>query len=221
MKNRILNKIGKLLLVINISLFIISFSISFVILFRPFYYYHIGYLNIEKETGYTYNEIKESYDDVLNYLTLNKEFKTGKLAYSNEGYDHFKDCKILFIINFVILGVTGIIIIIKKIYFNKIRVKGFNISFWSSITVLGLFILILITAFIVGFDQCFKTFHNIFFLGKQNWLLDPNVDEIIRILPEEYFMNCALAVISLISIISISIIIKEITRNKKKNKPLQ
>ncbi len=211
----------KILYIINLIVFVITLSISFVILFRPFYYYQIKYLDLEKNTGYTYNEIKEAYDDVLDYLTLNKEFKTGKLAYSNAGMDHFKDCKILFIINFSVLLITGIVLIIKKKYFNKIKLKNYNISFWSSCLVLGTFILILVIAFIVGFDKCFDTFHNIFFLGKDNWLLDPKVDEIIKILPEQFFMNCAIFVITLISIISISLIIKEIYLKKKLNKPLQ
>ena len=218
MKKKIVNKLGKTLLVINTALFIISFSISIVILFRPFYYYHINYLNIEKESGYKYDEIKEAYDDVLDYLTLNKEFKTGKLAYSEEGKDHFKDCKILFIINFIILGITSIVLIIKKKYFNKTMIKKYNISFWSSILLLTLFIIVLITAFIIGFDSCFTIFHNIFFLGKENWLLNPDTDKIINILPQEFFLNCAIFVITLISLISITIIVREIYLKKKNNR---
>ena len=210
-------KIGKCLLVINTALFIISLSVSFVILFRPFYYYHIRYLDIEKTSGYTYEEIKESYDDVIDYLTLNKEFKTGKLKYSEVGKDHFHDCKILFMINFVILLITVITLIIKRKYWKEIKIKNKNISFWSSILVITMFTIILIASFIIDFDKVFDIFHNIFFLGKDNWLLNPKTDEIIRILPQKYFMNCAILVLFLIFVISITIIIKEIYISKKTN----
>ena len=114
MNKEVMKSIGKILLIFNISLFIISFSISFVIMFRPFYYYHIDSLNLEKETGYTYSEIKEAYDDVLDYTTLFKPFSTGKLKHSKEGESHFRDCRIIFMINFIVFGVSGIIIVLKK-----------------------------------------------------------------------------------------------------------
>ena len=114
MKKNVLKNLAKILLVINTSFFIVSLSISFVILFRPFYYYQIKTLNIEETTGYSYEDIKEAYDDVINYTTLNKEFKTGILNYTQSGMNHFRDCKILFMINFLVLALSTVIIIIKK-----------------------------------------------------------------------------------------------------------
>ena len=209
------NRLLKTFFIINTVLLIISFSIAFIILFRPFYYYHIKSLNLEKETGYNYNEIKEAYDDVLDYLTLNKKFSTGKLKYSNVGMDHFKDCKKLFIIDFIVLGITSVIAIIKKKYFNNLKVLHFNLSFWSSSIIMSIFIIIVSITFIIGFNKFFKVFHNIFFLGKDNWILDPDKDEIINILPKSFFMNCGILLVSVISIISTTIIIKEIILRKK------
>ena len=213
-----MNKIIKGLLIINIIVFIISFAISFVILFRPFYYYHIDYLNLEKETGYTYNEIKEAYDDVIDYTTLNKPFKTGSFKYSSDGYKHFRDCKILFYINFILLGISSIVLFLKKLKFNDIKIKGYNISFYSSISIILLFITIILSYLILGFKRCFNLFHKIFFLGKDNWILDPDTDPIIDILPNEYFLDCAILVISIILMISIGIMIREIIIKRKEKK---
>ena len=80
-----------------------------------------------------------------------------------------------------------------------------------------MFTIILIASFIVDFDKVFDIFHNIFFLGKENWLLNPKTDEIIRILPQKYFMDCAILVILLIFIITITLIIREIYISKKTN----
>ena len=209
-----MNKIFKILLIINTSLFIISLAISFVLLFRPFYYYQINNLNLEQETGYSYNEIKESYDDVINYLTLNKEFKTGNLKYSTSGKNHFQDCKILFNINFIILGITTIILLIKNKYLNKLKILNYNLEFFSGCLNIIIILSLLIISFIVGFNKIFDSFHKIFFFGKDNWLLSPDTDEIIKILPIEYFIRCAILLISIISIISITIIIKEMYNKK-------
>ena len=202
-------KLAKLLLIVNTALFIISFSIAFVILFRPFYYWHIDDLKLVEKTNYTYKEIKEAYDDVINYTTLNKPFKTGKLKYSIEGKDHFKDCKRLFMINFIILFISTIIIIIKKKYLNNLKVLNLNIEFWSSILVLSICLILLVTSIIIGFDNCFEIFHKVFFLGKDNWIFVPSRDEIINILPIEYFRNCVILFLIIVVFCTLTIIFKE------------
>ena len=216
MKNNIKKIIVQILLIINTFLLIISFSIAFTIIFRPFYYIHIKYLKIEEKSGYTYDEIKETYDDILNYTTLNKPFSTGQLKHSTEGENHFKDCKILFLLDFIVFGISIIIDIIKKKYFKNMKIFNYNIEFWSSCLVIFLFALILFFTLTVGFDRCFEIFHNIFFLGKENWLFNPETDEIINILPQQFFMNCAILISIISEIISIAIILKEIIEKRLK-----
>lgn len=209
-----MKKVIPILLIINTSLFIISLAISFTILFRPFYYLHINALDLPSKTGFSYNEIKESYDDVLDYCIFNKPFSTGNLKYSEEGKDHFRDCKRLFIFNFIVLGITSIIIIIKKKWFSDIKFLRHSIGFCSSMLTLGLFIIITLISAILGFNKSFTLFHNILFMGKDNWLFNSTKDEIIKILPERYFMNCGLLIIFIICIISLSLIINEIYKKK-------
>ena len=50
----------------------------------------------------------------------------------------------------------------------------------------------------VDFERAFVVFHALFFPGKDNWLFDPAVDQIILILPEVFFRNCALLIGGLI-----------------------
>ena len=202
------NKLVITLFIINTSIFIISFSIFFVLLFRPFYYLNIKLLNIEKETGYTYQEIKEAYDDVIDYSIFKKPFKTGKLKYSSEGKNHFKDCRKLFLLDFILLGISTIILIIRKKYLN-IKCKNYSIEYWSSILIIIIFLTLLLISFIIGFDRCFEIFHKLFFYGKENWRLDPDTDEIILILPKQYFMNCAIFILSIIGFLSFGRILKE------------
>jgi len=211
------DKLLKIFLVINTIILIISFSISVVILYRPFYYHQISSLKLVEKTGYTYHEIKEAYDDVLDYLTFNKSFSAGKLKYSEDGYNHFKDCKNLFVIDFLLLGLSTIIYIIQKKKYNKIKIINHSIEFWSSSITLSFIIILLLTSFLIGFNKCFTIFHSIFFFGKDNWLFDSNIDEIIDILPEEYFMNCGIFIILIMCLISILFIITELYNRKRNN----
>ena len=50
----------------------------------------------------------------------------------------------------------------------------------------------------LDFERAFVVFHALFFPGKDNWLFDPAVDQIILILPEVFFRNCALLIGGLI-----------------------
>ena len=211
LKDRLL----KLLFIINTSIFIVSFSILFVLLFRPFYYMQIKPLKIEEQSGLTYNEIKEAYDDVIDYLTLNTEFKTGNLSYSTAGMSHFRDCKILFIIDFIILIVSTIILVIKEKLFKKKKLLKHNLSFWSGLLIISIFLIILITFLIIGFNKSFELFHNILFLGKTNWILDPAVDKVIDILPNQFFLNCGIFILSFNIISSLFLIIKDLVKKNK------
>ena len=209
-----MNKIIPLLLTLNISLFIVSFSVAFAIIFKPFYYWHIP--QIEKETGYTYQGKKKAYDDVIDYNLLNKPFKVGNLKYSKEGKEHFKDCKRIFNINFIILIISTFIMIITKK--KNYKIIKYDVYFWSGILTIISIISISLKAQIIGFDKTFTIFHNIMFPGKNNWLLNPNTDEIINILPERYFMNCGILIITVSCIISVIFIIKNIYKERRNKK---
>ena len=211
----IMKVVGKLLLIINTMLFIISFSFAFVIMCRPFYYLHINGLNLVEKTGYTYSEIKEAYDDALDYCVSNKKFKTGILKYSDDGKDHFKDCKFLFMINFIILGISTIILLIRRLLFGNIKLGKHNIDYYSGISIIVLFVSILLVSLTIGFNKVFVYFHKLFFMGKTNWILEPSKDEIINILPEQFFMNCAILVLSIIILLSLIFIVVDNRRNDR------
>lgn len=71
---------------------------------------------------------------------------------------------------------------------------------------------------IVGFDVAFEAFHAIFFPGKTNWLFDWYEDEIIRVMPQEFFLNCAIIVAVALITFSATLIITEIIINKRRKK---
>ncbi len=214
------NKISTALLCVFTVLLTITFSISLPICIRPFYYAHIEKYNLVEITGKSETQIKEAYDQVLDYLTLpNKEFSTGDFTYSEEGKSHFADCKALFILNFTVLFVSLAVIILlyilkRKKFITFSKPFCFNPSFTSGTATLILFAAIGLLA-ALDFDKAFVVFHNIFFYGKDNWLFDSSKDQIITALPQEFFLNCAIMIIASIIIISISLILYAIFKKRK------
>ena len=219
---KVLNHSLTIILIFSLLILMITFSIGLPIYFRPFYYLHINGLDTVENTRWSYEVIKEAYDEVLDFLVLNRPFGTGELRYSSEGQSHFEDCKILFDLNFYCLLssfiVSTVIIVLHK--FKKIEIQRyfkFNPIFYSSIIAILIPLVVGILASI-DFDKAFEVFHTIFFPGKDNWLFDPRTDQIILVMPQEFFRNCAILIGSSLLIITItSIVISIIKRNKLQN----
>ena len=71
---------------------------------------------------------------------------------------------------------------------------GYKAYFWSAIVAVALPVLLLIAVAIAGFDNAFNAFHAVFFPGKDNWQFYSNLDQIILVMPESFFMNCAIII---------------------------
>lgn len=219
MKNKLLTGLLGFFAVI----LIITFSIGLPIYIRPFYYAQIDSLNIEKYSGFDRETIIEAYDDVLDYLTIpGRDFGTGSLEYSENGKSHFVDCKGLFDLNIIaflisLVGVVSLVILNKKGIFDLWRPFGMNILFSSGVYTLAGFAVIGGLA-AIDFDNAFTVFHKIFFPGKENWLFDWYKDEIIRILPQDFFMNCAILILASVITLCLGCILFGVIEKAKRSK---
>ncbi len=200
---------------------LVTFSIGLPIYVRPFYYIQIDMLDMPDDTGYTKEQIMEAYDEVLDFLVLrDREFGTGELSYSEEGKSHFEDCKVLFDLNITAFCISLFVVLLLCLLSGIGAVKlarplGLPITFFSGLSALLLFgALGVIVA--LDFSHAFEVFHAIFFPGKENWQFDPFCDEIITVMPEEFFMNCAILIASSIIIISVILIIRGIRSKRKR-----
>lgn len=197
---------------------ILSFSIALPIYLRSFYYLHITPLNLEAQ-GFTYSQIVNSYNSALNYLTLpNKNFSVGVMKFSENGASHFADCKALITLNMTVLIISFILIVIflllKKLgKLSSLKWGKHSAAFRGAVCALGVPILIGVVASL-NFNKAFDVFHKIFFMGKSNWVFDKTQDEIIKVLPEIFFRNCAILIAASIFVISLVIIICELKSKK-------
>lgn len=218
----VFNHILTILLGIAIVVFIWTLAISIPIYSRSFYYGEIDRYKIDETSGFDKQTIIKAYDDVLDFLTFHKEFKTGDLNYSEEGKAHFVDCQRLFDLNIILLAVSFVIIAIITILAlcKKIELKKygkFNIWFYSGVVAIVLPLIVLIFA-LIDFEQAFIAFHSVLFPGKTNWMFDSTTDEIIRILPEQFFADCAIMIGITIFILTLTLIIAEIIRRIRGSK---
>ncbi|WP_096635771.1 TIGR01906 family membrane protein [Clostridium cochlearium] len=207
------HKLLQLMFSIIFSLLIILAAVKFTLVFKPLYYFDIEYLNIEKVSGFTKDEIVKNYDYVINYLLNPKtqEFKLPSIPYSKYGQIHFNDVKRIFVSIDILLIITGFLSGLGLF----INLKNNNLYFLKrTSSILILLPVVLITAFMINFDTTFTIFHKIFFRNDY-WIFDPELDPIIKILPQEFFYHSALLIVSLIII---SIIVLRTLYNKLKNK---
>lgn len=218
--NELKNKLISVLFMISVLILILSFSIGLPIYCRPFYYAHIDALDLPQQSGYTKEQIITAYDEVLDYLTLpNKEFSAGCMKYSQNGADHFADCKALFDLNISCFIVSAAVLILLLVLKRKLKIDTFRLGRFHALQVSATST-ILVPAVVGGlaaidFDKAFVAFHSVFFPGKTNWLFDPYTDEIINVMPVEFFMNCAILIGISIFVLSVTLFVVGTIANHK------
>jgi len=175
------------------TLFFISAGLILAINFRPLFYADIKLLNLEAESGLSASVIKENYDALIDYCS---PFYTGELSFpslpaSESGLSHFAEVKVLFQF-FYITGVVTLILLIGIALYER-KKKNHEYLLISSITMILLPLICLIGS-AIDFNKTFVLFHRLVF-SNDDWLFDPVTDPIINILPESFFLQCALIII--------------------------
>ena len=139
------------------------------------------------------------------------------MACSEAGEAHFVDCKVLFDLNAGVLIASALSLIALFFLRKKLgpyRLGRRSAAFYAGISAVVL-PLVLGSLAALDFDRAFVVFHRIFFPGKDNWVFDYYTDEIIRVLPQEFFMHCAILIAAGVLIQALIILIWEFVRAKK------
>lgn len=212
-----MNKLLSVIMSIAVATALLTGSIAAPICIRQFCYAQIEALELEKESGLSETEIRNAYDEVLDYCTgKSDEFSAGVLPFSDEGASHFADCRKLFILDFEIFGVSLLLIAALTMYRRRRGLHEFcgrSTAFWGAAGICGaICAAAALTA--TDFDRAFEVFHGIFFPGKDNWIFDPKLDPIIKLMPEAFFRNCAILIALLIALVSAIIIISDLRKKK-------
>ena len=217
-----MKKIWSYLSIPAAALAVLTGSIAWVVLLRPFYYVQIGPLGVCQASGLTAAQARAAYSDVMDYcLGLRPDFAAGVLPFSAEGASHFADVRVLFILDLAVLAVTllfllGLWIACCRRRTALPRLAGRTPGFWAACGLGGIILIVAVLA-ATDFDRAFAIFHSVFFPGKENWLFDPATDPVILLLPEEFFRHCAIAIAASLLLLCL---VLALTGRKQKNKAL-
>ena len=232
MKRKVLDVSLSSLFGISYSLMILTFPICFILFNRWFFYSQINYLHTLSYLenfgfNFSYLDVKNSYDALMDSLLFNFPFSEGKFFYSESGMNHFLDCIPLFLLCIIVFIVSFLLFFVlfilnKKKVFTNLKVKGYSAISIAPLVLTFLFIVIAIFA-AIDFESAFTVFHSIFFPRKENWIFYVEDDPIILIFPEAFFINCALFIVIFFIIFALIPLIFEsinIYKEKKKSKYL-
>lgn len=193
-------KMKAVIRVMLIALVVLSGAIALPILFRPFYWWHIGPFDISAYMGLSVSQIKQAYGEMMDYcMGLSDTFSVGVLPFSESGAAHFADVRKLFILDLAVLVIAGTALTVLCLADRKkpVRLAGHTPGFWSAVG-LGTGFLLVGGLVAMDFDRAFTVFHKIFFPGKDNWVFDIYDDPVINMLPAEFFRNCAILIFAVI-----------------------
>lgn len=178
------------------TIFIICCSVTLTLNFRPLFYRDIEKLDIPGMSGYSEEMIRRNYDILIDYNNIGgpDTLEFDGLAMSDNGRIHFEEVKNIFVfieVSLIITAVLSALLIAANI---KIKQKSFIL--WSGI--LSFSIPIVFCGFIIiAWEKLFITFHLLFF-NNDYWIFDPSTDPVIMMLPNEFFMHCAIMILGLI-----------------------
>ena len=194
MKGRILAILQAILTAVTV----LTGAIAVPVLFRPFFYWHIGPMNLTQAVGLEREQVKRAYREMMDYCIGRTEaFSAGMLRFSEEGAAHFADVRKLFVLDLRVLAVAAVLLIVVQLLRKKeeILLKGHTPGFWGAVGLGGVFVAVGALA-ALDFQRAFVIFHQLFFPGKSNWIFDGRTDPIIYMLPEAFFRNCAILILA-------------------------
>lgn len=179
-------------LALVLTLTIIGISVVGTLAFRPLYYEDIENLQISKVSGYSEAEIRENYDAIIDY---NLRWQDGRLSLpsipmSENGILHFEDVKDVFdMFKYIavyggLFSMAGILFMARKKEYRYLKMTAKMSFFFPAL--LGL-------VAVLFWKPVFLMFHELFF-DNNYWVFNPEMDPVIRILPSEFFLHCAILI---------------------------
>ncbi|MDO4605683.1 MAG: TIGR01906 family membrane protein [Helcococcus sp.] len=196
-KNTIIKKIVFIFIALSAIVFSISMSINIITKDKNYYYEYSKKNNITEYTGLNADKLEDMYSNLIDYIysgdesLINKDFNKREVA-------HMLDVHKLYNLNMLVTYITSAILIACIIYLVLSYKKKRNLYnelryVRNAFLIILLAIIILVGIISIDFDSAFIKFHEIFF-NNDLWLLNPKTDIMIRMLPQEFFMNMAIRI---------------------------
>ncbi|WP_249641541.1 MULTISPECIES: TIGR01906 family membrane protein [unclassified Enterococcus] len=178
------HKLGLICLILTM----ISFAVIIPIYSKWLYLIDLNFYDLDQAAGLSKQVISHNYDILMQYLLnpFKEKLSMPDFPSSKDGLKHFHDVKLLFQLVQVVFLVT---IVPSFLFLRRLKRQE---QLWRLINPMRFMMLLPIGLgflMFLGFDTFFTKFHELFF-SDSTWIFYPEVDPIILVLPEEYFMHC-------------------------------
>ena len=189
--------ITDLLLAFIGCLFILSASVVLVLNIRVIYYCDIDTLHLTKEVDLTKEQIRENYDALIDYNLFWKGEDTLQFPdfpMSEHGQIHFAEVRRIFVaLQYLMIGSAAVFFIGE---WGKLR-RGSRRSLKLT-AILSIALPLAAGAMIAAnWEAFFVGFHHVMF-SNDYWLFDPATDPVILILPDAFFLHCAVWILAFV-----------------------
>lgn len=179
-----------------LMLLFISFSVVATLNFRQLYYFDIDYLDIPAYSGLDEDAIRQNYDVLIDYNSMfyDGELEFPSLIMSENGRIHFQEVKNIFVgLQYVLIADLLVCAALLAIHIRKKSFAFLKLTGIITIAVPALLGILIA----VNWRWVFVTFHQIAF-NNDYWIFDSATDPVIDMLPNEFFMHCALMILALV-----------------------
>ena len=198
-------------------LFILSASVVLVLNIRAIYYHDIDALHLTEEVDLTKEQIRENYDVLIDYnlfWTGEDTLQFPDFPMSEHGRIHFAEVRRIFIaLQYLMLGSAAVFFIGE---WGKLR-RGSRRSLKLT-AILAIALPLAAGAMIAAnWEAFFAGFHHVMF-SNDYWLFDPATDPVILILPDAFFLHCAVGILACVLAGSMLCVISYHLAGKKENK---
>ncbi|HDR7315745.1 TIGR01906 family membrane protein [Bacillus toyonensis] len=190
---KILDRLITLVVSYSIAFSIFALATMAVVYGKWLYYFEIDFLNIPDLADMTKDEIKRNYDVLITYLSpfYDGVLHLPTLDMSANGRIHFVDVKNIIVKIQYVMYATIMIVVIGGVYLLKRKNEKFLLH-GSIVTII--FPIALVLPIAINFEKSFVLFHKLLF-SNDYWMFDIESDPIILMLPEEFFMHAACAIL--------------------------
>ena len=181
---------------IVLALCILTFAVVLVLNWGWLYKRDMKAYSLSETSGYTDEQIWENYRALIDYNNLGGD--SGRISFPSMPVSvtaaiHFEEVRNIFIVTEVLFLISLPLSIFFILWQRKRRRRTY-LAITSALTgPLPIALGLLVAA---NWERFFIAFHELVFRNDY-WLFDPDEDPIIRILPDGYFMHCAITILSI------------------------
>ncbi|MFS8540874.1 MAG: TIGR01906 family membrane protein [Tissierellales bacterium] len=184
-----MKKILIFILIIFLPLYLLLKSVEINTFDKEFYIDSYEKYGVLKVTGKTIQELEDITDDLLSYLKGKADEKILEKNFNSREILHMIDVKVLFDYGYMLKNISLILILLSiglLCYFKDYVSLGKTLFYGPFIWWGAILILFLLS--LSDFNRYFTYFHLIFF-DNDLWLLNPETDLLIQMLPLEFFIS--------------------------------